>query len=66
MAACKIILISRLHISAKDNHPDFDFLCEHLTQLNQELATMMQAGMSFNLSMAVLCSKYANERAIKN
>ena len=66
MAAFKIVLNSRLHISAKDDHSDFDFLCEHLTQINKEVETMIPAGTSFDLSMAVLHSKYTYQMTVKN
>ena len=66
MAASKTVLNSGLHISAMHDHLDFDFLCEHFTQKNKEVETMMKSKTSFDRSMAVLPSKYANQMTIKN
>ena len=66
VAACKIVLNSRLHISANNDHSDFDFSFEHLSQINKQGATMMHARTSFDLSMAVLPSRYAYQMTVKN
>ena len=66
VAANKNVLNGGLYISAKHDHLDFDFLCEHLTQINKERATMMQAEASLDRSTAVLRSKYADQMAVKN
>ena len=65
MAACKIVLNCRLHISAMHDHSDFDFLCEHLTQINIEVATTIEAGTSLDQSMPILRSKNAYQIFIK-